>query len=274
MKAKLKRKKSIQIIGYGRVGSHLDFSLRESPRFSIVKGGGDIIFISTPDSRVKDVVEKLARFSVKDRIIFHTSGVLTSEVLKPLQDEGADTGSFHPVQTFAKKATKQGDTGWLKGMYVMIEGSKRAVGVGASIAREMGAKPKVIEKGDKILHHICCVIGSNYVTCLMGIVEELGKKIRINGFNKRSFLSIYAPLVKQTLKNLEKYGPAESLTGPIERGDTETIRMHVMELGKKAPEFSKIYKALGRETANLANRKGSLGSVEFEGLVKLLGYET
>jgi predicted short-subunit dehydrogenase-like oxidoreductase (DUF2520 family) len=268
---KPQRKREVRIIGYGRVGSHLDYALRDSTRFTVVKGGGDVIFITTQDSRIGEIVRVLRSEYVKGKVILHTSGVLTSDVLEPLQKEGAETGSFHPVQTFAHKAISKVDVKPLKGIYVAVEGTNRAVKVGSRIAREIGARTLIIRKEDKVLHHICCVIASNYLVSMLSQIESLGGKIRINGFNERSFFSIYAPLIKQTIANVAKKGALKSLSGPIERGDIETVKTHLEDLAAKAPELSEIYKAMGRETAKLAAKKESLGEEGYQKFTKIFG---
>ena len=104
----------------------------------------------------------------------------------------------------------------------------------------------------------------------MQVTETIGKRIRKNGFNKHGFFSIYEPLILRTLKNVEAYGPIKSLTGPIERNDIVTVKMHMNELRKKFSEFLPFYKFFGKETANTAFEKGSINRKELSKFLRLL----
>jgi predicted short-subunit dehydrogenase-like oxidoreductase (DUF2520 family) len=196
---------------------------------------------------------------------------LTSDILKPLKERGAETGSFHPVQTFEARAKGSADANRLIGICTVLEGSKRACGAGAKIAKETGSVPLIINKHDKVIHHICCVMASNYLISIIAKFEELVKKIPKIGFKKHSFFSIYEPLMRQTIENVKKKGAMKSLTGPIERNDTATIRLHLRELEKKMPEMVSFYKVLGRETLKLAKRKGSMTRKGYDELVRSFG---
>src|SRR4030095_6485024 len=186
----------VLIIGYGKLGSHLYYALKKTRRFKfkIVKNSpskpntsvvnnANIIFICTQDSKIKNAVKKLTagQYLLKNKFICHTSGSLTSLELEKLSKKGAYIGSFHPVQTFEKKTGK--DSGRFKDIYIAVEGNPKAVKKGFQIARLIKSKPFEISKDNKIYHHICCVIASNFLSVLMRQIEKIGtRKIRINGF--------------------------------------------------------------------------------------------
>ncbi len=265
----------IAIIGYGKLGSHLYHAFKKSRKVKItgiVKNSrqkinpklihnSDIIFICTQDSKISNVVKKLIHksYSLKNKYIYHTSGSLTSDELSPLSKKGADTASFHPVQTFESEAKK--DSARFKNIYIAVEGSKKALKKGLQLSKIIGSKPFVISKQNKIYHHICCVVASNFMTALMRIIEKIGsKKIQKNGFKKLSFFNIYKPLAIQTLENIGRKGAVKSLTGPIERNDVETVTSHLKALSGKAlsGEFFPVYLLLGIESVKLALEKKSI----------------
>lgn len=300
--------KRISIIGFGKVGSHLYYALRKTGKYNVhvvqrfsrrsgiskaqkdskdVKknaeriNNSEFIFITTQDSKIRSAEKMLSNraINVKGKYVYHTSGVMTSDELKSLKRRGAETGSFHPVQTFESIAKKNGAR--FNNICVVLEGSRKAISKGSGIAKNLGATPVAISKKDKILHHICCVMSSNYIVALANIIDEFrhemtsvrftGGRIRKNGFNKHSFFSIYEPLIHQTLENIKTKGTEKSLTGPIERNDAGVLRKHLKELGRKMPDIAAFYKFLGIETAKAAVKKGSLGKKEFakvEGLLR------
>jgi predicted short-subunit dehydrogenase-like oxidoreductase (DUF2520 family) len=267
----------IAVIGLGKLGSHLYYALKKTGKYSLKRvpknlsgrnyrtiiDNAGIIFICVQDSKISAAAKILAgdKINLKGKLIFHTSGSLTSEELHALKQKGAVTASFHPVQTFESVTGK--DKERFRNIYVALEGSKPAVRYGKQLAVSMGAKPLVISKKEKVYHHICCVIASNFLTSLMSQIEKIGaKKIRINGFKKLSFFNIYKPLAIQTLNNIAGKGALSSLTGPIERNDLGTIAKHVDALKLLPDDLLGLYQLMGIETVKLALEKKSIGLKE------------
>jgi predicted short-subunit dehydrogenase-like oxidoreductase (DUF2520 family) len=129
------------------------------------------------------------------------------------------------------------------------------------------------------LHHICCVFASNYLTAHLSQIEKISqniigrdgsKKGLKNGFNNRNFFSIYKPLIEQTLANIKKKGIASSLTGPIERNDIMTVRLHLDTLSKQLREVLPFYILLGIETIDLAVKKKSLSKDDAKKIMGLM----
>lgn len=274
------------IIGYGKLGSHLYRSLNKTKGIRIIGliknskqpiskklvNNANLIFITTQDSKIKNVVKKLSGFDLSKKIIFHSSGSLTSDELIPLSLKGAVTGSFHPVQTFESRAMK--DERRFRNIYIAIEGNSRAAQTGKQIAKKLRAKPVILTKESKPLHHVCCVIASNFMASLVRQIEYLGaeingtvnfKKIQNNGFNNSSFFNIYKPLAMQTLNNISAKGAVKSLTGPIERNDLETISSHLKNLPK---EFMPMYIFMGIETVKLSLEKKSIKPAQAKKILK------
>jgi predicted short-subunit dehydrogenase-like oxidoreductase (DUF2520 family) len=77
------------------------------------------------------------------------------------------------------------------------------------------------------------------------------------------------PLARGSLENLERMGPVQALTGPISRGDLETVSMHLRAL---EPRERALYAALGLEILNLA-REGGLEEGPAEAMRKILEVE-
>ena len=87
-------KESRKIIGEGKVLADNAQTARE----------GDLVFMCLPDEEIKRVTKELAASDIDwlNKYVFHCSGLLTSEILKPLKDQEAFTGSFHPIQAFSQ----------------------------------------------------------------------------------------------------------------------------------------------------------------------------
>ena len=238
--------KSAKALGQRILAPHA--RLRSTKRFG-VEG---IIFIAVPDDEIENVVHILSR-SHEDfsrSIIFHTSGALSSKILSPLERKGATVGSFHPVQTFPKSKVT---SGWLEDIWIGIEGDKKAVVAARRIVHDFAARSFVLSSRQKVLYHVAAVFSSNYFVTLLSVVEELGKRIHLP---RRKLISIVEPLILQSLMNVKKSSAASALTGPIARGDVQTLKRHRLELGKKGlRNISQLYSALAKETSRLASRK-------------------
>lgn len=275
----------ILIIGFGKLGSHLYYSLKSTGKYSVTAAkkrstkksilaglvkNANVIFICVQDSKITKTAESIAKLRVplKNKIIFHTSGALTSDAIAELKQHGALTGSFHPVQSFAKRTTRLTDS--FNEIYIATEGVKQAVRKAYAIAKSIGSNPFTIKKENKVYHHICCVMASNFLSALNGRIEETGrKKIQINGFNNLTFLNIYMPLAKQTLGNIALHGAKGSLTGPIERNDVTTVKHHLDALRKSSKELLTFYILMGIETVKLALNKKSITKKQSSNLYKL-----
>lgn len=275
----------ILLIGFGKLGSHLYYSLKSTGKYKVTAAkkrstkkriltglvkNADVIFICVQDSKISKTADSIIKLSVSlnKKTIFHTSGALTSDSVLNLKLNGAYTGSFHPVQSFAKRATRLQDS--FEHIYIAAEGDRPAVRKAYAIAKSIGSLPFTIKKENKVYHHICCVMASNFLSALNGRIEEAGrKKIQINGFNNLTFLNIYMPLAKQTLGNIALHGAKGSLTGPIERNDTATVKHHLDALRKNSKELLTFYILMGIETVKLALNKKSITKNEASELYKL-----
>ncbi len=276
----MKKKLPVTIIGAGAVGSALALALwkKKYPvRIVLSKNGRSaktlgrsvhamhaslrsmkdletdgMIFIAVPDDGISNVVRTLARRGddFSRSVVFHTSGALSSKALSLLKLRGAATGSFHPLQTFPKSHSASER---LQNIWVGIEGDKKAIGVGIKIAHEVGAWPFILSSEQKALYHIAAVFSSNYFITLLSIVEELGKRIHLS---RRETVSIFEPLILQSLENVKQYSAASALTGPIARGNVNTLKRHRDELERKGMKhIARLYSALAKETSRLALKK-------------------
>lgn len=277
---------NILIIGYGKLGSHLFHELKHTRKYSSIAAikerkltvnkynrfveASGIIFLCVQDSKISAAVKRLQQVdvSLKNKFIFHTSGALTSDELSALAAKGAVTGSFHPVQSFAGKVTAK--AGSFKNIYIAAEGKPKALKKMKELARALQAIPFEIKKQNKIYHHICCVMSSNFLAVLNGKISDAGlKRIQINGFKNRTFFNIYMPLALQTLKNVVDSGPVGALTGPIERNDITTVKAHLDALKKSNKDLLTYYILMGIETVKLALKKKSIRKIDANNIYKL-----
>jgi predicted short-subunit dehydrogenase-like oxidoreductase (DUF2520 family) len=263
---------SLSIIGAGRVGRALGRCLRElgwkigavvtrseSTARRVVRSIGaghahafltrqvvaaQVILITTPDRCVAEVAEELARIGAEElrgKIVLHTSGALSSDVLDPLRQCGASVGSMHPLQTFSGVGVPP-----LDGKVFVIEGDAQAVRMARAIARALGAIPVHIDGSKKPLYHAAGALAAGNVLALM---EAATRLMTAAGMKRREAVRALLPLTRQVLENFERLGPRAAWTGPLSRGDYGVVATHTEAMKDLPAEFAQAYEAVNRLAA-------------------------
>jgi predicted short-subunit dehydrogenase-like oxidoreductase (DUF2520 family) len=222
----------------------------------------DLVFLTVPDDQIRPVVGSLRwRDGVS---VVHTSGVETREALNAAALQGAETGSLHALQTFADMG--QGHKK-LPGSVIAIEAEGTLRDRLLELVSAVGATPIELRAEDKALYHASAVLVSNYVVTLTKLATDLWLRF---GWERPAALQALAPLLRGAVDNVEALGLPGSLTGPVARGDVETVRRHIEALSEAAPELLDVYRALGLQAITVALAKGGLSDDAAEALRRLL----
>jgi predicted short-subunit dehydrogenase-like oxidoreductase (DUF2520 family) len=280
----------IGIIGAGKVGTSIGFVLKQKGMeitgvSDLLEGslnvarrylGGDVhytfdsaevveksdvIAIATQDRAIKDVAAAIAEKaeSLEGKLFFHTSGAHPASLLKPLDAKGGRLGALHPLQTFPDidSAIKV-----LPSTYIFIEGDENSIDTLRIIGRTLGFDVVRIEGEHKVLYHLSAVFVCNLLCALLYAGEEIMDKIGIE-------FQPFFPIIKATLANIENKGPLMSLTGPVMRGDVETILSH-LDAMKDMELYKKAYTALSLVALEMAKEREALGEEAVERLKQVL----
>lgn len=218
----------------------------------------DIIIISVKDDEIESVCKQLKKYKkeLADKIIFHTSGTLSSELLTKYFNNKNNAGSFQPVQSFNVHSLKQKDK--FINSYILLEGGKNFLRFAKKVCKSFNSKYLVVNEQEKRLFHIISVFASNY---LVTYINELCNGYRIKKLSGKKVYNVIRPLITNTLDNIEKSEYFyEALSGPIERGDINTIKKHLNELKSMNITLYILYKLLGFHTIELALKKKSINS--------------
>jgi len=226
----------------------------------------EALFIATPDGAIREVCERIARDGGfrAGQIVAHLSGALTSDALEAARPYGAKVLALHPMQTFADP--RQGARNMI-GSYFSLEGDPKAVAFGRELVEAFSGRAFVISKERKALYHAALCVASNY---LVTVVDLAAQMLGRAGVEKEGALEAMLPLIRGTVRNLERIGLPGALTGPISRGDAATMARHLKTMEELAPEFLDLYRRLGEETLRLAREKGGLDREEEEMIRKML----
>jgi predicted short-subunit dehydrogenase-like oxidoreductase (DUF2520 family) len=171
------------------------------------------------------------------RFAFHSSGALSSRELDPLRREGVAVASVHPLMTFVA-----GPYPSLPGVPFAIEGEERAKRVAREVVRKLGGESFSLPASQKPAYHAWATMTSPLFLAFLATLEEAASAAGLTPENARRKS---LPIIRQTLENYERLGPAHSFSGPLIRGDADTIAKHLAAL-KRSPGARDIYVALAR----------------------------
>jgi predicted short-subunit dehydrogenase-like oxidoreductase (DUF2520 family) len=227
------------------------------------------LFLCTPDDALPEVVSQLVRLSRNWSTTFvaHTSGPHSSLMLQALAERGAVVASLHPAMSFTGTA---GEWQNLIGGWFALEGDAAGLEHGTVVLSALEARYIQLRPEQKILYHIACVLAANYLVTLHAKAEMLLTNIgsldaAVDG---RALLQ---NLSRSVLANLETKPAAESLTGPVARGDAGVIAMHLAWLKLRQPQFLPLYVELGKAALALARERKSLDEEAAKKISALFG---
>ena len=261
------RKPRIAIVGPGRLGTALALELRRAGyriceivsgnssasrhkaavlaklvRAKVAAAGqkldGDLIWFCVPDREIARAARQLSdAMDWRGKVALHSSGALASDELRGLRLRGAAVASVHPLMTFV-----HGSAPSLKGVPFALEGDPAAVRVARRIVRDLGSEAFPISIGRKMAYHAWGAFASPLLIALLVTGERVARTAGLSTVEARRKA---LPILRQTLANYAKLGPAGAFSGPIVRGDAQVVQEHLEAL-KKVPEARAVYVALAR----------------------------
>jgi len=261
---------SVAILGAGRMGQGLALALAEAghqvslvsrslhpviPPLRVHPGSREtalrdasVVVLAVPDGAITSLAAELAAEGgiTAHHVVLHLSGLRDRNSLAPLGASGAALGSLHPLQTVSDPATAAAR---FAGAYAGVEGDDRALLAAEALARSLGMVPVRVPAGAKPAYHAGAAFAANYTTALVAVAERLALAA---GISPEIARRLYLPLIRGAAANLEA-GPAAALTGPVRRGDVETVEAHLAALDA---EDRKLYVLLAREALRLAREAG------------------
>jgi predicted short-subunit dehydrogenase-like oxidoreductase (DUF2520 family) len=219
----------------------------------------DIVLITTPDGAIKSVCDSIAAgkgFRTGAGAV-HMSGAQTLDLLDAAKGSGAYRAVLHPLQSIPSMELGVRN---IPGSYFRIEADPEASSVAHELVKALGGIELVMPKwgSDRhsaALYHAGAVAVSNFFVALVDFGLRYYQAL---GADKEEALKAVLPLIKGTLANIESAGIPDALTGPIMRGDVETVKGHLQAMAGRAPELLPLYRELARHTVMVAQDKNSI----------------
>ncbi len=265
------RTKDMELAGYYDVDSAAakeaaEFTRTES--FDSLKQLADqsqIIFITTPDSFIIPVWEQLKELSLRNQIICHCSGALSSDSFSGRESMSVSCCSIHPMLPFSNKFSSYQQ---LEHAFFTVEGHPYAVEIITDLLTSYGNEVCQIDGKAKPKYHAAASILSNQVIAVLDMGYRLLKDC---GFSREKAVAATAALVRQNIENVISQGCVHALTGPIERGDVSTVEKHLQVLN---PEDAALYRMLGTRLLAIAEEKNPAQNYEnMEHVLNAVAYE-
>jgi len=252
---------ALEFIGAGRVINNIE-QLSSQP--------AELWMIATPDDVIHSCAEQLAELSNinwQKTVVFHTSGLKTSAELAPVKKRGSLVASAHPAHSFA--SPKRSITTF-ESTVCTLEGDTPAIESINTLFSAVGGQTTTIKAEAKPLYHAATVMASNYLIALLSASETLLEKA---GIEEALASAILSPLMRQSLENGLIEGAVNALTGPITRGDINTLLTHLKAIEQTAPNLRSTYTAMGTQALKLARQQNVLKESELSAMEKLLHKE-
>jgi predicted short-subunit dehydrogenase-like oxidoreductase (DUF2520 family) len=225
------------VVGHGRLGTALAMALRSAgvPVDGPLGRGATapdapVVILAVPDAEIADAAATIAC----GRLVGHCSGATT---LAPITEHHADAFSLHPLMTVTRSGAD------FAGATAAIAGTTDAA---RQLARDLAATlqmtPIDVPDSDRAAYHAAASIASNFLVTLEWAAQRVGNLDR----------AALAPLVQATVSNWLNDGPERALTGPIARGDEQTVAKQRAAVIERTPDLAELFDAMTEATRTLA----------------------
>jgi predicted short-subunit dehydrogenase-like oxidoreductase (DUF2520 family) len=208
----------------------------------------DVWMLAVGDDQIAPVCLALAG-QMRGAVVFHCSGAKSSLELQAARDTGAHVASVHPVRSFADPAAVAQD---FAGTFCGVEGDAAALAQLAPAFAAIGARTVAIDAAAKTVYHAAAVFASNY---LVTVVDAALRAYQAAGIPADVARELARPLATETLANVFRLGPEAALSGPIARGDMQTVARQQGAIDAWDAPTGALYAALVDATTALAQRK-------------------
>lgn len=232
-----------------RIAALLPGAVNEKP--TAVARACDLLLLTVPDDMLPNVVQMLAASGAisAGQTVVHTSGRHGLAVLEPAADLGAHVIAMHPAMTFTGTAV---DLDRLAGCVFGLTAGPADKAVAESLVADLGGRPMWVPEEMRTLYHAGLAHGANH---LVTLVTEAMEVLAAAGADDPA--GTLRPLLTAALDNALAQGDA-ALTGPIVRGDVNTVRAHLADISANAPQTLASYVAMARATLDRVVTDGRL----------------
>ena len=285
----------VGVVGAGRVGAVLAAALRAAghevvaaagesdasrariaaliPEAAVLKPTAvaracDLLLLTVPDDMLANVVRTLSDAGAlrAGQYVVHTSGRHGLEVLAPAAAVGARVAAVHPAMTFTGTAVdlERLSAEFGGGCVFGLTAADAERPVVEGLVADLGGRPMWVPEEMRTLYHAGLAHGANH---LVTLVTQAMEMLAAAGADDPA--GTLRPLLTAALDNALEHGDA-ALTGPIVRGDLNTVRAHLADITANAPHTLASYVTLARDTLGRAVTDGRLLPIRAAAIARVL----
>ncbi len=223
----------------------------------------DLLLLTVPDDMLSNVVTMLAASGAirEGQVVVHTSGRHGLAVLEPARAVGARVVAMHPAMTFTGTAV---DLPRLTGCVFGVTADEADRELTESLVADLGGRSMWVPEDRRTLYHAGLAHGANHLVTLITEAMEI-----LSAAGADDPAATLRPLLTAALDNALEHGDA-ALTGPIVRGDVETVRAHVADLAASAPQTLASYVTMARATLDRAVTDGRIIPIRAAKMLQVL----
>lgn len=243
----------IAVVGAGKVGGALHAAARSAGldvrllgRGEVESVAADVVILAVPDREIRSACSMLCGAARLPRLVGHTSGATSLEALSEAAERGATTFSMHPLQTF----TGPGEP--LREVPCAVTAAEESVEheIGRLVTA-LGMSPFRLDDESRVGYHAAASIASNFLIALEETAVEALRRLGVAEARE-----LLVPLVSTTVRNWAEFG-GDALTGPIARGDEETVAAHLEWIEREFGEIEGLYRELAERARIVAAAEAS-----------------
>jgi len=227
-----------------------------------VADAADLVFISTIDDQINRVASEIKWRS--GQMVVHCSGANSSALLEPAREQGAVVGVFHPGNSFADK--KQAISN-MAGNTFDIEAEEPLLSKFKEMVDALDGNWIVVKASDRPIYHVAIEMPTLFTLLL---ARTSVKMFEAMGIEQEKALDVIASLMRVAVRIIETLGTSTALTGPVDRGDTETVKKHIDGLRRVCPWVEPLYRELAEQNIPFAIEHGSIDQKKADELKAIL----
>jgi predicted short-subunit dehydrogenase-like oxidoreductase (DUF2520 family) len=223
----------------------------------------ELVLIAVPDDVLPGLVAGLRATDAWQRgqFVVHTSGAHGVGVLAPAASSGALPLAIHPAMTFAGRPE---DLDRLDGSPFGVTADPVLRPVAETLVVEIGGEPIWVEEAARPAYHAALTMGANHLVTLVADAQDLLGASGVPGASR-----LLAPLLGAALDNTLRLGDG-ALTGPVSRGDAQTVAVHLATIDARAPQLRPPYRAMALRTCERALASGRIDEAQAAALRAVL----
>ncbi|MEC7583647.1 MAG: DUF2520 domain-containing protein [Planctomycetota bacterium] len=216
-------------------------------------GQANVIVFAVGDSDLPAAVTACAA-ALSDRgpgLWLHTSGMHDLSVLAPLAGASVRLGALHPVLPFPDPQSARPQ---FEGRPAVLLGEPQVQRLLRRLVQPLGMRPLSGQAGDRTLYHAACAIAANGLTALRSVVDRVLAESSV--LDREGAATLADELMSAALDACRRLGARDALSGPIVRGDSQTVSAHRQALEDGGLGVDGVYRGLMSEALRLAGQRG------------------